>query len=340
MKIALTPEEKINLESRHQNETDGRVRDRIKSILLRDEGWSVSKIAQALRLHNDTVSRFICDYLKEKKLSSNHKGSVCYLSDEQNSKLIDHLQEHMYDKAVEIIHYVKENYAVEYSISGITKWLKKNNFSYKQPKGQPAKADAEKQKEFIEKYDEIREKTPENEPILFTDGVHPTMETKISRGWVYKGIDKLIPTTASRTRMNIMGAIELKTMNVVSQEYKTINGESITSFLSKIKKAYPNAPKIHIILDQAGYHRSQEVQEYVKNSSIELHFLPPYSPNLNPIERLWKVMNEKVRNNYFFKSAKEFRERITNFFEITLPEIKETLRPRINDNFNIIGAVK
>ena len=67
MKIILTKEEKKALEFRHQHERDGRVRDRIKSILLREEGWALSKIAQALRLHNDTVSRYMIEYLESKK---------------------------------------------------------------------------------------------------------------------------------------------------------------------------------------------------------------------------------------------------------------------------------
>src|SRR3990167_6296350 len=70
MKIVLTPEEKQDLELRHEKECDGRVRDRIKSILLRDEGWTISKIAQALRLHNDTISRYVIDYIDGKKLHS------------------------------------------------------------------------------------------------------------------------------------------------------------------------------------------------------------------------------------------------------------------------------
>ena len=72
-----------------------------------------------------------------------------------------------------------------------------------------------------------------------------------------------------------------------------------------------------------------------RNSGIELHYLPAYSPNLNPIERLWKVMNEEVRNNVFFSSAKEFREAIGNFFEAKLPKILPNLRQRINDNFEM-----
>ncbi len=59
MKINLAKEEKTQLELRHQVERDGRIRDRIKSVLLRDEGWSISKIAQALRISSDTVGRYV-----------------------------------------------------------------------------------------------------------------------------------------------------------------------------------------------------------------------------------------------------------------------------------------
>ncbi|MEI9786500.1 transposase, partial [Moellerella wisconsensis] len=70
--------------------------------------------------------------------------------------------------------------------------------------------------------------------------------------------------------------------------------------------------------------------------NIELHFLPPYSPNLNPIERLWKVMNEQVRNNRYFTSPTVFREEIHRFFSEILPRLAEALACRINDNFQIL----
>ncbi|WP_338011052.1 transposase, partial [Photorhabdus temperata] len=55
-----------------------------------------------------------------------------------------------------------------------------------------------------------------------------------------------------------------------------------------------------MILDGVGYHRSKRVKDWAYVMNIDLHYLPPYSPNLNPIERLWKVMNEQVRNNHYF----------------------------------------
>ncbi|MCB1660242.1 MAG: transposase [Pseudomonadales bacterium] len=58
------------------------------------------------------------------------------------------------------------------------------------------------------------------------------------------------------------------------------------SFFNQLREAYPAAPKIHIILDNSGYHRCQLVKDAAAEKNIELHYLPPYSPNLNPIERL------------------------------------------------------
>ena len=91
-----------------------------------------------------------------------------------------------------------------------------------------------------------------------------------------------------------------------------------------------------MVLDRAGYHRSEKVEKEAEKQNIKLFFLPPYSPNLNPIERLWKVMNEQVRNNRFFKSAKDFRSEINRFFEEILPEIGDSLSSRINDNFQML----
>jgi len=67
--------------------------------------------------------------------------------------------------------------------------------------------------------------------------------------------------------------------------------------------------------------------------------LPPYSPNLNPIERLWKLMNEMVRNNVVFESAKAFRQALSHFFNHTIPKIKGTLLFRINDDFQTLNTV-
>ncbi len=116
-----------------------------------------------------------------------------------------------------------------------------------------------------------------------------------------KGEKKTVKTTGSRTRLNIPGALNLNAIGrTVFQEYQTINGDNICCFFNEIRKSYPDYhQKIHLIVDGAGYNKAHLVKEWAYVSNIELHYLPPYSPNLNPIERLWKIMNEQVRNNRY-----------------------------------------
>ena len=106
-------------------------------------------------------------------------------------------------------------------------------------------------------------------------------------------------------------------------------------FFGVLRDKYKDAPKIHLILDNSGYNTSEETEKCAKEMGISLHFLPTYSPNLNPIERLWKVLNEHERNNKFFHNAKEFRRSVENFFLVTWKIIADKMRSRINDKFHI-----
>jgi transposase len=222
----------------------------------------------------------------------------------------------------------------------MVRWLKEHGFVYKKPKPIPRNADTDLQKAFIEEYEKLKREAPENEPILFGDAVHPTSETKISYGWIPKGQERVIETTASRIRMNIVGAINLASMDIVTKDFATVNSGSMKDFFQLLRQTYTDAPKIHVILDNGGYNTSKETTEEAKKLQIELHFLPPRSPNLNAIERVWKVMNEKVRNNVSFKDAKEFRQAITWFFTEYWPKNKLSMVDRINDNFHVAKEVK
>jgi len=336
MKIELTEKEKLVLEARHRSERDKHVCDRIKAVLLRAEGWTVARIAQALRVNKDTIRRYLHAYIEEKKLSHANGGSSSHLDEKQTWELVRHLESTTYDKVLDICAYVEATYCARYAISGMTCWLKKYNFVYKKPKFVPAKADEAKQLEFIATYEALKEKASNKEPIFFIDSVHPTMEVKKSCGWIRKGQEKQIMTTASRTRLNITGAIRLETMDVIHHDYKTINAETTIDFMKKMKASCHDSAILHIILDCYGYHKSKDVENYAKDNGIILHFLPPYSPNLNPIERLWKVMNEKVRNNRYFHSAKEFKTSILEFFTHKILDMKKALKIMINDNFHIV----
>lgn len=334
--INLSSKEKAHLEQRHKACNNKKECDRIKAVLLYCEGWTISMISQALRIHETSVNRHLNDY-KLGKFKPENGGSESALSETQSIKLIAHLEERTYAHVHEIIDYVRQEFEVFYSVPGMNKWLHRHGFSYKKPKGHPYKSEKEQQEKFVKKYHRLKKNIGHEDIILFMDSVHPTQATKLSYGWIRTGKTKKINATASRTRVNLIGAIELKNISDIQiSEYEMINVESVINFLTQLRQKYLSTRKIHLILDKAGYHRATEVKVAAKKLGIKLHYLPPYSPNLNPIERLWKVMNEHARNNRFFKSAKDFRKSLCNFFRHTLPEIAGTLACRINDNFQII----
>jgi transposase len=137
--------------------------------------------------------------------------------------------------------------------------------------------------------------------------------------------------TACQKRVNLIAGINLSNHHVEYAQAPWINGESIEAFLKHID-AQPNAKKTHIVWDNAGYHKSQAIRDFVSTTNIKLHFLPAYSPNLNPIERLWKIMHESVTYNRYYPKFSEFTEGILSFFE-KIKDYKSKLVSRITDNF-------
>jgi transposase len=108
-----------------------------------------------------------------------------------------------------------------------------------------------------------------------------------------------------------------------------------------LEKAYPEAEKVHVFCDNARYYKNKEVMAYLVTSKIQMHFLPPYSPNLNPIERLWKFMNEHVLYNRYYEKFIEFKKEVLGFlqrFSNTEDSLLGALTRRVTDHFLAIGA--
>ena len=89
-----------------------------------------------------------------------------------------HLEGKTYLKVKMICGYVQKTFGIKFSSSGMNKWLIRNGFSYKKPKGTPAKTNPEQQQAFIAYYQNLLNSIDEDEPVEFGDAVHPTMATK------------------------------------------------------------------------------------------------------------------------------------------------------------------
>jgi transposase len=111
----LDDEERTHLKLKHKQERDGRIRDRIKAVLLHDSGWSPQKIAEALLISDEAVRNHIEEYKTIKKLRSENGGSQEKLSEKQSRQLEVHLQEHTYLYVKNIVAYVEIDFGVKYT---------------------------------------------------------------------------------------------------------------------------------------------------------------------------------------------------------------------------------
>jgi len=341
--IFLSNQEREQLKAQHRIERDGRIRDRIKAVLLYDKGWSIPAIAEALLFSDDAIRNHISEYRESKKLKPENGGSTPKLSLDQSQKLINHLRVHTYLYVKDIIAYVRSTTGIIYTVPGMYNWLKRNGFSHKKPAIVPGKANTEQQQKWIDEYNQLKQGLPEDETICFMDGVHPTHNVQPAYGWIETGIRKEIPANSGRSRINLSGVIDILSHKIVVQEDKMLNANATISFLRKIEEAYPTKKRVHLFCDNAPYYRNKEVTKYLVTSKIHLHFLPPYSPNLNPIERLWKWMKERIIYNTYYENFEEFKSAIFGFFDglSRLPPesiLGENLRSRVRDRFRVMEA--
>lgn len=338
MKFKLTKSEIIAIRNLHSKCPVKKVADKFKALLLLDKGFSCVEVGEILLLDDDTIRKYRNQYLAQgvdSLLSDNNNGTQPYLSESQLKKLDAHLQESVYSDSKGIRNWIEQNFNVKYTASGSLSLLKRMGFVYKKPVLTPCKANLEKQKAFVAEYRELKSSLSEEDQIYFVDGVHPQHNTIAEYGWIKKGKTKHLKTNNGRQRININGAINLDTKQVIFVEDERINAQTMIALLQQILKTQKEG-KIHIILDNARYYHAMIVKEFLTdNPRIRLHFLPPYSPNLNIIERLWHILKKKVVYNKFHLRFCDFKTAVMKFFEDEV-WMSEEFENVLTDNFQII----
>jgi transposase len=335
----LTQKEINDLKWRHRK-ADRKTADKIKTILMLDQGYSYDEIARVLLTDDSTIRRWHNVYKSEgleAMFTTFYVGSNGKLTLEQKQTLSQHLEDTVYMTAKEICIYVENKFGVRFTSKGMTNLLHRLGFTYRKPKHVPGKADALAQEAFLEKYQKLKETKGPEDRIYFVDGVHPLHNSQPAYGWLKKGYDYTIASNTGRSRVNINGAYNFEEQKVIIEESPSINAQSTVALFKKILKEQPLG-MIYIILDNARYYRSQIVQEFLLNHPrIQLMFLPPYSPNLNLIERLWKFFKKKTTYNTYYEQFYHFRRSCLAFFK-NIKIYHGELRTLMTDNFQVIQA--
>lgn len=337
MKGFLTQEQRSELLHELKIERHAKYSDRIKTILLLDDGEKYSDISRFLFLDEGTIRNYRKRYVEGGifgLVTDTHSGKRCHLTDKEKKQLSSYLQSKICMDSKEVVAYIKDQFSVTYSISGVTALLHSMGFTYKKTKPVPGKANKEAQELFIEAYNRLKNK---NGKIYFADSTHPHHNAVISCGWIKKGKDFEVLCNSGRHRININGAVDIHNLDVITRTCDWVNADSICELLRAIRAKNPDDKRITLIMDNAAYNRSGKVKILAKKLGISLFYLPPYSPNLNPIERLWKFMKKKVLYNRYYEHLSDFEKACMNFFR-GIRKYRNELETLLTDNFQILGT--
>jgi len=315
---------------------------RCNAILLLDDGLSCQQIAKVLYIDDDTVRTWYGQYciggfnLLE---TFDWKGGQPRLTGHQEKELADYLDANLHPSTPQIRDYIEKTYQQKFSRSGCIKLMNRLGFEYRKPPRIPAQADEQKQQDFIDTYAKLSALCPKSEPHYFIDAVHPEHQSHPAFGWFKKGEKIALKSSSGRKRVNIHGAINLENFDCPFVEPQSVDANSTIALFEKIEVRNPAATVIHLFLDNAKYHHARAVKAWIKKtkSKIKLHFLPPYAPHLNPIERLWGVMHQYVTHNKFYENFNDFANGILAFFKETVPLHWHDFMDQVTDNFRIIS---
>jgi transposase len=145
------------------------------------------------------------------------------------------------------------------------------------------------------------------EPVLYEDEVDIHLNPRIGRDWMLPGQQRRVVTPGKNEKFYIAGALDVRTGKLHTTGAAKKNAALFCEFLRLIAAAYPRAERIHLILDNYGIHSARATKAALDalGGRVVLHFLPPYCPDANRIERVWQDLHANVTRNHRCKDMDE-----------------------------------
>ena len=197
------------------------------TVLLRlDLGETPLKIALFLGIDDGTVYRHL-ETSQTKGLGkfadNNYLGYFGKLDLFQRNSLRKELKIRLFETAQEVCELVKSKFEIDYTPQGRGDLLHRIGFVDKKTKQLPMKVNEAAQTEFIAQFEKMQTSKEADEVPYFIAGVHPTLNSETSYGWIEKGTEQQVLSNSGRTRMNILGALNPNDItDIITKEYKTI----------------------------------------------------------------------------------------------------------------------
>lgn len=314
------------------------VQKRMLCVRMKYLGFRHQDIGDTIGCCRNTVGNYLELYeasgLEGLKVLNYHKPKSKL--DRHRAKVEASFREHPPRSVKEAAERIKKLVRMERSPGRIRHYLHRLGMKPRKTGQVPSKADPVKQRQY---HDEVIQpllcKAQKGAcHVLFMDSAHFVLAAFVAMVWCFERT--FVKTSPGRFRLNVIGAIHATTKDLTALYNTTyITADTVVALLERIAKTYAGLP-IHIFLDNARYQHCQLVKDAATRLGISLEFLPPYSPNLNLIERLWKFVKAQVLAATYFPDANSFQNAIINFLnQLHTKKMKEELHTRLSFNFQL-----
>ncbi|WP_420830669.1 IS630 family transposase [Cohnella algarum] len=328
----MQPAEQQELEKRLKQEKSRRMYERYQTIYLHAvKQMTVTEIAEIIRRKPVTVNTYILSYQDsglDGLAMGVSTGAPNQLTAEQQQQLkqiiITKLPHEVgfpakYNWTLALaVAYVMREFERSYTIAGMAKLLHRLDLRFTKPTYTLEAADEAKQKAFVqEQFPQLKKlMNGEIHHLLFEDESMIRDYQALQQTWFEKGKQRIIPTTGKHRGVKLLATVDYETGEIVWQEDEQYTAETFLAFL-KIVLAHYATGKIVIVLDNARIHHAKLLQPFLEEQKgrLEFAFLPPYSPQFNVVEGLWKWLKADVINNVFYHTVAEIRKNVKTFME-------------------------
>jgi transposase len=286
-------------------------------------------------IHANTVGHWISVYEQQgyEGLLCNNYGTNQSGLEPQSHSILYSFKQQPPRTAGEAAERIGEMTGIQRSAQQVRTFMKRQGLRFLKCGHIPAKANKEEQHHWVEEKLQPAIEAAQNGEVhlFFLDAAHFVLQPFICCLWCAFRV--FIPAASGRTRINVLGAVHAISKKIVTLTNTTyITAATLMEFLRLLKKKFCDKPII-IVLDNARYQHCKAVISMAGSLGIRLLFLPPYSPNLNVIERLWKFAKKQILYAKYYDKPKEFHLAIENFFTHINKNYKKQLKPLLTLKF-------
>jgi transposase len=343
IRLELTDQEAEDLvEALDDPATSEKHKIKLLVIRMHAEGAQHGFIAKCLNLHANTITNHIKEY-RAGRLAATLEDRYYRPSSSLGPFLpclrCSFLSAPVAD-AKQAVARIESLTGIRLSESQVRRFMKGIGMKLRKACSIPGKADGQLQFEFYasEMLPRLAEAGRGTRKVFFVDAAHFVLGAFLGMVWCFTRV--FVKTSPGRQRYNVLGAIDSHNQELITvRTTDNINALTVVTLLEEIRKVHPDT-EVTLIMDNARYQRCHLVMDRAREMNVELLFLPPYSPNLNLIERLWKLTKRRSLTNRYHADFKTFCAAIDQCLSDFAGPLKQELASLLKLNFQFFPIHK